>query len=108
MNDLSDADIDRIARDYVSRRYDTRLLPLRKFHLRDPDGVFFGLADPHSQRPESAAGAFGDAGFFIYRRDGTIRQFDPGDFVPGSRNPPGDAIDQRLVAAVAAAIRHFP
>ena len=107
---LTDETIDRIAQDHVFRRYAGRFVPERLFLLDDPDGAFFAVSAPPSERHQRRLldnGVFGDTGFFIHRHDGTIRQFDPGDFLPAFRQPSDDPADRKLVAAVLNALRHL-
>lgn len=94
---LTDADLDRIAKNHVAGRHSAECAAARLFALEDPAGLYFSVSNLHGHEFDLIPG---DPGFFVYRHDGTIRQFDLGDFVSSHRKPPGDPADQRLVQAV--------
>ena len=104
---LTDDEIDRLAQAYVLRHYGP-ILPgvrplwdrqiIKHFELAEPPGAYFTVRLLPTDATTTEPILLGDAGFFIDRRDGTVRHFDSGEFLQASSIVTG--IDVRLGAGV--------
>ena len=95
---LSDQEVDALARAHLETRpYRDKVALVKVFDLDDPPGVYYGerLIDP------SDGILLGGGGFFVHRKDGSIRSFGSGELVWASeRQKPGSLLAPEVTPSV--------